>query len=75
MWLSWRRQREILWSFKMYLMSLNSSNCNHGFSVQTHIHPSQFYRTLSTELKDVVWVCNDEDRTSTPWSSCRRFRA
>ncbi|TKW36607.1 hypothetical protein SEVIR_2G451500v4 [Setaria viridis] len=25
-----------------------------------------FYRTLSTELKDVVWVCNDEDRTSTP---------
>ncbi|CAN6169303.1 unnamed protein product [Urochloa humidicola] len=27
-----------------------------------------FYRTLSTELKDVVWVCDDEvkDRTSTP---------
>ncbi|CAN6200340.1 unnamed protein product [Urochloa humidicola] len=27
-----------------------------------------FYRTLSTELKDVVWVCDDEvkDRSSTP---------
>jgi len=27
---------------------------------KTHIHCLQFYRTLSMELKDVVWVCDDQ---------------
>lgn len=50
------------------VFKIMSCSFNHQFSAQTHIYPSQFYRTLSTELKDVVWVCDEEviDRITTP---------
>jgi hypothetical protein len=48
------------------ILCIDSSIYNRRFSIQTHIYPSRSYKTLSTELKDAVWVCDDEvkDRTS-----------